>query len=86
METQKDFYLNSLTKEADDIQQGSDSLILIYAVHMSRFSPMALEEMTHYHTIPHFDSLMIMWKTLREKEKLIVTSNFSFSENVFYPI
>ena len=24
-------------------------------------------------------------KTLREKEKLIVTSNFSFSHNVFYP-
>ena len=24
-------------------------------------------------------------KTLREKEKLLVTSNFSFSHNVFYP-
>ena len=25
-------------------------------------------------------------KTLREKEKLLVTSNFSFSHSVFYPI
>ena len=24
------------------------------------------------------------WKTLREKEKLLVTSNFSFSHNVFH--
>ena len=26
------------------------------------------------------------WKTLWEKDKLLVTSNFSFSHNVFYPI
>ena len=26
----------------------------------------------------------IGWKTLREKEKLLVTSNFSFSHNVFH--
>ena len=25
-------------------------------------------------------------KTLREKEKLLVTSNFSFSHSVFYPL
>ena len=27
-----------------------------------------------------------LWKTLWEKEKLLVVSNFSFSHNVFYPI
>ena len=27
-----------------------------------------------------------LMKTLREKEKLLVTSNFSFSHSVFYPI
>ena len=27
----------------------------------------------------------ILLKTLREKEKLLVTSNFSFSHSVFYP-
>ena len=26
-----------------------------------------------------------LWKTMLEKEKLIVTSNFSFSHSVFYP-
>ena len=26
----------------------------------------------------------IVWKTLLEKEKLLVTSNFSFSRNVFH--
>ena len=28
----------------------------------------------------------VLFKTLREKEKLLVTSNFSFSHSVFYPI
>ena len=38
--------------------------------------------------MPHFDTLnyIQLWKTLLEKEKLLVTSNFSFSHNVFYPI
>ena len=36
--------------------------------------------LTHYHTIPHFESLKL-WKTLWEKKKLLVTSNFSFSHN-----
>ena len=50
--------------------------------------------LTHYHTMPHFDALNPfpnkLWflhvcstsllKTLKEKEKLLVTSNFSFSQ------
>ena len=46
-------------------------------------------QLTHYHTMPHFDTLKIYSckkKTLREKEKLLVTSNFSFSHDVFYPL
>ena len=27
-----------------------------------------------------------LWKTLREKEKLLVMSNFSFFHSVFYPV
>ena len=45
--------------------------------------------LTHYHTIPHFVTRKIyswVWKTLWEKEKLLVTSNLSFSHNVFYPM
>ena len=39
---------------------------------------------------PHSDTFWRPWetillKTLREKEKLLVTSNFSFSHSVFYP-
>ena len=45
-------------------------------------------DLTHYHTMPHFDPLKIYiyGKHCEEKEKLLVTSNFSFSHNVFYPI
>ena len=32
----------------------------------------------------YVSSLQVL-KTLQEKEKLLVTSNFSFSHNVFYP-
>ena len=40
----------------------------------------------HYHTTPHFDAIKIYscGKTLWKKKKLLVTSNFSFSHNVFY--
>ena len=34
-----------------------------------------------YHTIPHFDALKL-WKTLLEKEILLVISNFTISHNV----
>ena len=39
---------------------------------------------------PHNDTFSCPWetsllKTLWEKEKLLVTSNFSFSHHVFYP-
>ena len=41
-------------------------------------------------TFPHNDAFWRPWetsllKTLWEKEKLLVTSNFSFSHSVFYP-
>ena len=41
--------------------------------------------LTHYHTMLHFDALETYscGKQLLEKEKLLVTSNFSFSD-VFY--
>ena len=39
-----------------------------------------------YHTIPTFNDFNRgLLKTLWEKEKMLVTSNFSFSHNVFYP-
>ena len=50
--------------------------------------------LTYYNTMPHFDAqtspfLLVCsisyLKTLWEKEKLLVTSNFSFSHSVFYP-
>ena len=41
--------------------------------------------LTHYHTMPHFDALNI-YSCGKPDEKLLVTSNFSLSYNVFYPI
>ena len=43
--------------------------------------------LTHYHTMTPFDApgKQAFCKTLWEKEKLRVTSNFSFSHSVFYP-
>ena len=42
--------------------------------------------LTHYHTMPHFDALKIYrCGKLSKEEKLLVTSNFSFSHNVSYP-
>ena len=44
------------------------------------------EELTLYQTSPGFyGSVVQVLKTLCEKEKLLVTSNFSFSHSVFYP-
>ena len=61
--------------------------------HLSKTSKMYLTilvnfPLTLYHTIPRFNvtgkkSLM---KTLRKKEKMLATSIFSFSDNVFYSI
>ena len=44
----------------------------------------------HFNPLPHYDAFsrtkyIKLWKTLRIKEKLLVTSNFSFFHNVFYP-
>ena len=44
----------------------------------------------HFNPFPHNDIFLCPWetsllKTLWEKEKLLVTSNFSFSHIVFYP-
>ena len=43
--------------------------------------------LTLYHTIPTFNDFETgrLLKTLWEKEKMMVTSIFSFSHNVFYP-
>ena len=43
--------------------------------------------LTHSHTMTPFDAPWetSLLKTLWEKEKLLVTSNFSFSHSVFYP-
>ena len=63
-------------------QQTFTSAILSYMSH-----PLTKWDLTHYHTMPHFDALKIYscGKTLWEKEKLLVRSNFSFSQNVFIP-
>ena len=46
-----------------------------------------LDELTHYHTIPHFDALKIYsLENIVRREKLHVISNFYFSHNVFYHI
>ena len=44
--------------------------------------------LTHSHTMTPFDApgKQAFLKTLWEKEKLFVTSNFSFSHSVFYPL
>ena len=43
--------------------------------------------LTFYQTSPYFymSAVMSILKTLCEKEKLLVMSNFSFSQSVFYP-
>ena len=43
--------------------------------------------LTHSNTVTPFDApgKQSLLKTLWEKEKLLVTSNFSFSQSVFYP-
>ena len=43
---------------------------------------------TLYHTILTCNDSQerSLWKTLWEKEKMLVTSIFSFSQNVFYPV
>ena len=43
--------------------------------------------LTLYYTIPTFNDPLegSLLKTLWEKEKMLVTSIFSFSHNVFYP-
>ena len=48
-----------------------------------------LEEL-NFNPFPHNDAFWRLWetsllKTLWEKEKLLVTSDFSFSHSVFYP-
>ena len=43
--------------------------------------------LTLYHTIPTFNDpeKESFWKHFWEKEKMLVTSIFSFSQNIFYP-
>ena len=55
------------------------------------FTPSSLLSFIHYHTMPHFDALyrykdIKLGKILWEKENLLLTSNFSFPHNIFYPI
>ena len=47
--------------------------------------------MYFFNPFPHNDTFWRPWessllKTLWEKEKLLVTSNFSFTHSVFYPL
>ena len=49
-----------------------------------------LQELYSFNPFPHNDTFWRPWeksllKTLWEKEKLLVMSNFSFSHSVFYP-
>ena len=49
-----------------------------------------LKNIKNINPFPHSDTFWLHWetsilKTLWEKEKLLVTSNFSFSHSVFYP-
>ena len=48
--------------------------------YFSNFNPLL-----HRYSFRHIKNRQLL-KTLREKEKLLVTSNFSFSHNVFYSI
>ena len=44
------------------------------------------KELTHYHTMPHFDTRKTYnCRKCCEKRRLLVTSNLSFSHNVWYP-
>ena len=54
------------------------------------FSPLIYQRVASDNPFPHNNTFCRPWetsrlKTLREKEKLLVTSNFSFSHSVFYP-
>ena len=53
-----------------------------------KYPLVSLNDLTHYHTMTHFDALKMYscGKHCEKKEKLLVTSNFSFSYFVFYPI
>ena len=56
-------------------------------IYISFFIFFSTSELTHTHTMTPFDSpgKQAPLKTLWEKEKLLVTSNLSFSHSVFYP-
>ena len=48
-----------------------------------------ITEQAYFNPFPHNDTFWRPWetnllKTLWEKEKLLITSNFSFSHSVFY--
>ena len=53
----------------------------------SKLKQIADDILTLSQTSPGFYvcAVQVFLKTLREKEKLLVTSNFSFSHSVFYP-
>ena len=44
------------------------------------------KRLTVFQTHPGFTHAVQVLKTLSDKEKLLVTSNFSFSHSVFYPL
>ena len=57
-------------------------ILCIYKIYFC-LSP---SDLTVLQTSPCFQVPTNLLKTLREKEKLLVTSNFSFSHSVFYPL
>ena len=58
-----------------------------FSVFPTMFSKPCSKSLTHSHTMTPFDipGETSLLKTLWAKEKLLVTSNFSFSPSVFYP-
>ena len=52
---------------------------------MFLYNRQQVNPLLHKYSFRHISTKQLL-KTLREKEKLLVTSNFSFSHNVFYSI
>ena len=61
------------------------SILLKYCI---VFNVQSIFYLTHYHTMPHFDALKIYscGKLCKKRRNCLLTSNFSFSHNVFYHI
>ena len=65
------------------------ALFWMYNIHARKFNKHL--EVHAFNPVPNKPAFLpvcstSLLKTLREKEKLLVTSNFSFSHSVFYPL